>query len=142
MLEEDSGLYWEAGYLLAWEENEDLAQNVALDHAELEKSQACGEVYAAANKRIDREMREGALPIHEAFVYDLETLIAFLVPINFVERCREAIQLYRLEYAKLHDAFTSREGTPVLEGANPSPKDAPNTIEGFAVQASTAKNDR
>ena len=115
LLEEDSGLHWEVDEILSSDEGGDLAGMSAFDRAEIEKSKACGEVYRAANQRMELEMREGPPPLHDAFFYDLGLLVVFLVPIDVVERCREAIHLYRTEIAKLRDELTGREGTPISD---------------------------
>jgi hypothetical protein len=109
LLAEDSALVWEADEFLASVEDMNLGLERSFYRVELERTRACKALYKAVEIRVVRELHEGPLPFGDKFVYDAKLLIALLMPMGSVERCRAAIQRYRLEYAKLRDAVALRD---------------------------------
>ena len=114
LLAQDSALYWEADEFLASVEDMNLGLEDAVNRAEQEKIQACKKLYKAVKIRIVRELHEGPLPFGEKFLYDAKLLLALLMPLGSVERCRAAVELYEQEYVRLRDALPPRDGIPKL----------------------------
>ncbi len=107
LLAKDSDLQWEADELLAEIEDLNLGLEKDFNDAELEKTAACKDLYKAVELRVVRELHQGPLPFGAKFVYDAKLLMALLIPLGKVERCRAAIEIYRQEYEELRAVLPS-----------------------------------
>jgi hypothetical protein len=112
LLAKDSDLQWEADELLAGVEDMNLGLEKDFNRAELEKTVACKDLYKAVELRVIRELHEGPLPFGAKFVYDAKLLMALLIPLGKVERCRAAIETYRQEYEELQAVVPAHVGDP------------------------------